>query len=296
MIQIKQRATVKNILDETVRELEKREIDDPHLNAEILLSWVLKEPRPYLYLNSGRMFPPLKISLLKKLIKKRSSHIPLSYLMEEQNFMGLKFRVTSAVYIPRPETEILVEKAVKILQEKPIFKDENIIVELGTGCGNISISLAKQLNNFKLYAVEISRDALRIAHQNAQRYKVERKINFLWGDLFSPLRKINLKGRVRLIISNPPYIPSLQIKKLPLEVKKEPSIALDGGEDGLKFYRRIIQSSPYFLEKEGIIALEIGYNQAKRIEKLIVNQPEFKSPEFIQDYGGIQRVIISRRR
>jgi len=277
-------------------EFKRREIKESRLNAEILLSWVLKEPRPYLYLKSDRVPSPFKISLLKKLVKKRLSHIPLSYLMGEQDFMGLKFRVTPAVYIPRPETEILVEKAVKILQEKPISKDENIIIDLGTGCGNISISLAKQLNNFKLYAVEISRDALRIAHQNAQRHKVERKINFLWGDLFSPLRKINLKGRARLIISNPPYIPGVELKKLSLEVKKEPSIALDGGEDGLKFYRRIIQGAPYFLRREGILALEIGYNQAKRVEELIINQPELKSPEFIQDYGKIQRVIISKRR
>jgi len=293
---LKQRVTIRNILNGTILEFKRRDIKEPRLNAEILLSWVLKEPRSYLYLKSDYVPPPFKVSLLKKLVKKRSSHIPLSYLMGEQDFMGLKFRVTPAVYIPRPETEILVEKAVKILQEKPIFRDENIIIDLGTGCGNISISLAKQLNNFKLYAVEISRDALRIAYQNARRHKVERKINFLWGDLFSPLRKMNLKEKVRLIISNPPYIPGIEFKKLPLEVKKEPSIALDGGEDGLKFYRRIIRGAPYFLGKEGILALEIGYNQAKRIEELIITQSELKSPEFVEDYGGIQRVIITKRR
>jgi len=282
-------------LEETILKFKKKGIEEPRLNAEIILSSILKKPRSYLYLESEYLISPSRLCLLKKLVRRRSSHIPLSYTIREQDFMGLKFRVTPAVFIPRPETEILVEKVVKILQKEPISRKQNIIIDLGTGCGNIAISIAKQLNDFKIYAVEISKSALEVAFQNARRHRVEKRITFLWGDVFSPLRRMNLRGRVRLVISNPPYIAGPQIKRLSPEVRKEPLIALNGGRDGLKFFKRIIQEAPLFLGQGGLLALEMGYNQAGKVEKLIIAQKEFESPEFIYDYEGIQRVIISRR-
>jgi len=295
--------TIKKALQWATSYLKKKGIESPPLNAELLLSFVLKGTRMNLYLNFDRPLSPRYLPLFKKLVLKRSHYVPLSYLIGEQDFMGLKFKVNSNVYIPRPETEILVEETVKEVQ-RSTFKVQGrngasgpfIIVDLGTGCGNIAISLVKRIRGSKAYAIDISREALKVASENARFYRVERRIEFLEGDMFSPLETLNLKGRVGLVISNPPYVAAEDLEKLPLEVKKEPRIALDGGKDGLNFYRRIIQEAPRFLNRGKLLALEMGHNQADRIKELILAERDLEPPVVIPDYDENQRVILSRRR
>ncbi|MEA3485767.1 MAG: peptide chain release factor N(5)-glutamine methyltransferase [Candidatus Aerophobetes bacterium] len=292
--------TIKKILDWTDEYFKKKEVESSRLNAEILLAYLLKKNRLDLYLEFDRPLSSSELTSFRNLILKRSHHTPLSYITGEKNFMDFKFKISPDVYIPRPETEILVEEAIKIIKNLESENEEGdlegiTVVDLGTGCGNIAVSLAKELKKGKVYAVDVSSSALNIAIQNAKLYEVEEKVEFLQGDLFTPLEEISLEGKVDLIVSNPPYIPAKEIENLPLEVKKEPRVALEGGEDGLSFYKRIIQESPRFLKKGGISALEIGYNQAKGVRELLDARKTFHSLQIIRNYGGKERIILAVR-
>ncbi len=293
--------TIKKAIDWAFQYLESRRIESPHLNAELLVSHVLGKTRLKLYLEREYLLSPRELSFLKKLVVQRSRHIPLAYLTEEQDFMGIKFKVSSDVHIPRPETEILVEASLEAIKEMvPPVKSEGtwddlIIIDLGTGCGNIAIKLAKELEKSKVYAVDISSKALEVAQWNAKFHNLDNKISFLRGDLFLPLAHLELEGKVNLIISNPPYVSSEEMNNLPLEVKREPRVALEGGENGLNAYRRIISQSVSFLRKAGFLALEIGYKQAGAVRGLITAQEELSTPQVILDYGGNERVILVKK-
>lgn len=199
--------------------------------------------------------------------------------------MGLEFEVSPAVLIPRPETEILVEEVLKRLKPNSRFLD------IGTGSGAIAVSIAKYSINSKGYAVDISNDALAIAKKNAKRNAVDGKIKFIKSDLYSSLPD---EAEFDFIISNPPYIRSKDIEKLQEEVQKEPLIALDGGKDGLLFYRRIIKDAGKYLKADGYIAFEVGYNQAGEVKDLLKNA-NFFNLEVIKDLQGIDRVVIGKR-
>ncbi|MCD6472057.1 peptide chain release factor N(5)-glutamine methyltransferase [Candidatus Aerophobetes bacterium] len=294
--------TIKKVLDWTAKYFKKEGVENSRLNAEILLAYLLKKTRLDLYLQFDQPLSSSELTSFRNLIIRRSQHIPLSYITGEKDFMDFKFKVSPDVYIPRPETEILVEEATKVIKNLKLKADKEsnsskgiIVVDLGTGCGNIAISLARELKNGKVYAIDISSSALSIAIKNAKLCNTEKKIEFLLGDLFTPLEKMDLKGKVDLIVSNPPYVTTKEMDSLPLEVKKEPRIALEGGEDGLNFYKKIIQKSPQFLNKGGVLALEIGYSQAKKVKELFSAQKKFHSLQFISDYEGKQRIVFAVR-
>jgi len=299
---VKESWTIKKAIDWTFQYFKRRKIENPRLNAELLISYVLGKTHLKLYLERECLLSPSELSLFKKLVIERSRHIPLAYLTEEHDFMGLKFKVTPDVYIPRPETEILVEESLKAIR-RMIFParsekmlDDFIIIDLGAGCGNIAIKLAEELEKSKIYAVDISSKALKVAQGNAKFYNLDKKISFLLGNLFLPLTHLNLEGKVNLIISNPPYVSSKEMDNLSPEVKREPKVALEGGWDGLSVHRRIICQSARFLRKAGFLALEIGYKQAERVRELILAQRELCTPQVILDYEGIERVILTRKR
>lgn len=291
--------TIKRALEWTTQYFKKEKIENPRLNAEVLLAHILRKTRLELYLEFSRPLSLRELTLFKKLIIKRSHHVPLSYLTGGQDFMGLRLKIDENVYIPRPETEILVEEALKLVRsidfEEGKTSQDFIIVDLGTGSGNIAIKLALELEKSKVYAVDISPEALGVARENARMHNLNKRITFLEGDLFIPLVDLGLEGRVDLIISNPPYVRSEEIKSLPPEVLREPRIALEGGGDGLAIYRKIISQSPGFLRKAGFLALEIGHRQARRIQDLILAQKELYSPQVISDYEGIERIILTSR-
>lgn len=265
--------------------------------AEILLSYSLEMSRSEIYLNSDRVLKDIEKTQLEKKIQKRIEKIPLQYITKYQEFMGMDFSVEKGVFIPRPETEILVEEVIKKLKN---YKCSNKleVADLGTGTGIIAVSIAKFIEDIIIYATDISKISLQTALKNAQKHACKDKIIFLQGDLFEPfigrIKKNSLDG----IISNPPYIDSYDFKLLPPEVRdNEPKIALSGGIDGLDYYRKIIRKSPQYLKKNGFIALEVGMGQAKIIKELILKEDNYRqNVEIFKDYSGIERVVIAYRK
>lgn len=276
--------SVAEVLKTATARLEMAKIENPRLDAEILLAHVLKWRRLNLYIDTEKILPLESILRFNEMINRRLEGIPVAYLTGTKDFMGLSFAVNEKVLIPRPETEILTELVGEYLRslENPIFAD------LGTGSGAIPISILKFVKNARAIAVDISNDALEVAKFNAIKFHVEDRLEFHCGDLFAPL-----KGNFDAIISNPPYIPTKDMETLQTEVKKEPTIALDGGEDGLLFYRRILSDAPRFLSENGILALEIGINQALSVKKLF-ERANFVDIEIFKDLAGLERVIIGK--
>lgn len=211
---------------------------------------------------------------------------PIQYITNMQEFMKLKFYVDNRVLIPQPDTEILVENVISIVEN--IQKDcqkEIKILDLCTGSGIIGVCLKKNLQNVKVHASDISECALDVAKKNSIQNNVD--ISFIKSDLFD-----NINEKFDVIVSNPPYIESSTLEGLSMEVKNEPKIALDGGKDGLDFYRKIIKEAPNFLNKSGYLSLEIGYNQKDAVEKLLKTY-KYKDIQIKKDLSNIDRVIIS---
>ncbi|MBO5178866.1 MAG: peptide chain release factor N(5)-glutamine methyltransferase [Clostridia bacterium] len=211
------------------------------------------------------------------MLEKRVNDVPFAYIVGHKEFMKLDFIVNENVLIPRGDTEILVEEALKY--------NKNKILDMCTGSGCIAVSLAHyQKNNVKVTAVDISEEALNVAKQNAKKNNVD--VNFIQSDLFSSVNE-----KYEMIVSNPPYIEREVIENLQLEVQKEPMIALDGGISGLDFYEKIIPGAKEHLEENGVLLLEIGYNQAESVQKLM-QESGYKNIKLIKDLGGNDRVVI----
>ncbi len=208
--------------------------------------------------------------------------MPAAYITGETEFMSLPFSVNEKVFIPRPETEILVEAALSRLK-----RSDNVI-DMCTGCGNIAVSLTKY-SSCQVYACDISREAIEIARRNAIQNEVYGLISFLQGDMFTPLR---FERKFNLVVSNPPYIRHDEIQKLPVEVRNfEPHIALDGGEGGLKFYHILSEESRKFLRPGGYLMVEVGFDQARDVHQIFTKH--FKNLEILKDYAGIERIVIA---
>ena len=261
-------------------------IDNPRLDAEILLAHVLNCRRLTLYIDSDKKLPLDTVLRFNELINQRLKGVPVAYLINSKDFMGLSFAVNQNVLIPRPETEILTEFVGEYLRG---LSGDVTFADLGTGSGAIAISILKFVKSARASAVDISSEALKVAKFNATKFHVEDRIELLQGDLFAPLQ-----GKIfNAIVSNPPYIPTGELETLQSEVKKEPRLALDGGQDGLSFYRRIISSAPRFLVDGGLLAVEIGINQASAV-KIIFEAANFIDVEIYNDLAGIERVVVGR--
>ena len=261
---------------------------------ELLLCEILNCNRADLYLNNPRLSQPdpEKIVLLKATIKRRMQSEPIQYILGKTEFMGLEFRVAPGVFIPRPETEILVEKAISISHIAYRISPAAKILDIGTGSGNIAVSLAKNIKNVNIVAVDISQQAIELAKENAQLHSVKNKIEFIKADLFTICDKRYAICDFDMIISNPPYIKTQDIEHLAPEIKYEPRIALDGAEDGLKFYRQIIKKAADYLKEEGYLLMEMGFNQSEAIKDIINETKQFEIIETVLDYSGIERVIV----
>jgi release factor glutamine methyltransferase len=221
---------------------------------------------------------------------------PLQYIMGKTKFFGLDFEVNDDVLIPRPETEVLVQTVLDIVNHEscivgrnPFVVDRKRILDLGTGAGNIAISLTKHAPLCKIFASELSDGALRVARRNAELNGVADKIVFIKSDLFK-----SIDGKFDIIASNPPYIARHEFPGLQKEVLMEPRIALDGGEDGLDFYRRIIDTAPGYLNDGGYIVMELGYGQAPLIKKIIESRQGFKFLEVKEDQYVIERIVVAK--
>ena len=221
------------------------------------------------------------------MIKTIEPYAPLQYIMGKEKFFGLDFMVNEHVLIPRPETEVLVETALELVNAIP--NTLYSILDLGTGSGNIAISLTKNAANCKIVASDISEDAIETAKENARLNGVFENIIFTKSDLFC-----DIEGRFDLIVSNPPYIARYEFETLQKEVLKEPVIALDGGVDGLDFYRRIFVAAPGHLTHGGYCVVEIGFGQLTAIKEIIEKTKEFKLIETRIDQYGMDRVIVAQ--
>ena len=218
------------------------------------------------------------------LLKQRASRIPLQHLIKSAYFYDHKFVVTPDVLIPRPETEVLIEKILERSYGRKVFE----ILDIGTGSGVIAVTLAHYFKEARITGIDVSSEALRIAEKNAAETGFSKQITFLQSDCFE-----KLKGKsFDIIVSNPPYIPSYEISFLEEEVKHDPVLALDGGADGLVFYKRIISEAKDYFREKGLLAFEIGFNQAKEVCNML-KEEKFFSIKVYKDYSQVERVIIA---
>jgi release factor glutamine methyltransferase len=256
--------------------------------AELVASHILNCDRLSLYLNKDKYLDQKQSAELLRIFKRRTTGEPLQYILGEVEFMGLKFKVDSRALIPRPETEILVESAINKLKFTR-KTDQPKILDLGTGSGCIAVAIAKLLPQGRIWALDISDAALALARENAALHKVN--IRFLRSDIFSGLEKEPVK--FDLIVSNPPYIGRGEFKNLAKEISFEPAVALEAGDDGLDFYRRIISRACLYLEPGGYLALEVGSAQAEKVEEICARH-NFNATQVIEDYNNIKRVVITQ--
>jgi release factor glutamine methyltransferase len=264
--------------------LKKKDIESPRVNAEILLSEVLKCKRLELYLAFDKPIIENELIQYREFIRKRGLRTPLQYIVGNVEFYGMKFLVNENVLIPRPETELLVEKI--ILDNQPA--DNLRILDIGTGSGNISISLAKHLSNSKVIAIDISNSAINVAKQNAELNIVKENIIFINFNI----KKDNLSAlkKFDIIVSNPPYVSQSDFNDLEPELKLyEPGIALTDEKDGLSFYKKIIDSASELLNPNGKIYFEIGKDQHQQVMNMM--QEIFTDVKSYKDYSGIDRIV-----
>lgn len=285
--------------------LQRCGVESPFLDAEVLLAHVAGLDRAGLYRESERPLSLEEARLFRQLVERRARKEPVAYLTGKKEFMGLEFTVTPAVLIPRPETELLVEKALALareissraaaLRELPGAAPGFLIADVGTGSGAIAVSLARSLPAARIYALDCSPAALKVAKRNAQRHQVEDRVFFLAGDLLSPLLEAGLAGKIHLIAANLPYIPTAELSSLVPDVRcYEPLSALDGGPDGLFHYRRLIPQARRLLADPGWLLMEIGAGQGEQMGRLLAEDDwEY---QIIHDLGGKQRVVLARRK
>ncbi len=267
--------------------------EQARFEAELLLRHLLDRDRTRFFVGLEDPFPGDRLSILRDWLERRMAGEPVQYILQEQEFYGRPFRVSPAVLIPRPETEILAES---VLEEADRIVGESrplSVCDVGTGSGALAVTLAAERSRWTLWATDISFAALEVARNNARRNGVDGRIRFFQGEWLSPLLQRGI--RVDVVVSNPPYIPSKEIPTLERQVRDfEPRISLDGGEDGLDAYRRIVAQIPEVLRLPGLVAFEVGMGQSRQVAKLLEALPLSVSVRILPDLAGIERVVLGR--
>lgn len=292
-----EKPTIAKLLQKGIDMLGKGDYNNPLLDAQLLLSYTLNVDKIYIYTHNDELIDEEAVDKFLKLIRKRSKGYPLQYILGVQEFMGLDFFVKEGVLIPRPDTETLVEYLIEVVKSG-YFNGKDIvnIVDIGAGSGAITLSLAHYLDNSHVYSIDISDTALEVTDINRKRLKLQSKVELLKGDILKPLEDLSLYGMIDIIVSNPPYIPSKEIGSLQTEVAEhEPRLALDGGDDGLDYYRRIVSEGIPYLSKKGVIAFEIGYDQGIEVKQLLQGSGYFRKVEIKKDLSGHDRVVAGYR-
>ena len=280
--------TTMKILDWTKQYFGARGLESPRLDAEVLLCAVLGCSRLDLYVDFERPLNEQELALYRDYVARRGNQEPLAYILGHRAFMRNELKVSPATLVPRPETELLVEsviRAAKILVPEGGAK----LLDIGTGSGAIIVSLLDYLPDAKGVGTDISVDALVVARENAARLGLLDRVGFIYSDLF---QKLPLAKKFDIIVANPPYIPSADIAGLAEDVKKEPPLALDGGEDGLYFYREITRQAASHLADRGLLAFEVGLGQSGVVERLCL-EGGFSKTAVRKDYAGIDRMVFA---
>lgn len=282
--------TVVRLLKLGTEKLKNSKIDTPQLDAEVILCNLLNIERIQLHIYPNREISQEICRSFMEAVEKRIKQMPIQYIVNRQEFMGLDFYVDKRVLIPRGDTEILVEEVIRLYEGE--FPGQRVrLLDIGTGSGAITVSLAKHIPQSQVASVDISEGALAVAAKNAARHGVQDRVRFYHGSLLEPLRQEQERSFLHFIVSNPPYIPRRTIEELSAQVRDyEPSNALDGGEDGLDFYRSIVKEAVDFILPGGWLVFEIGYDQGLAVKELMETHG-FREVLVLKDLAGLDRVV-----
>ena len=270
--------------------LTEKGIEGARLDAELLLAHVLSCERVALYTHFDKPLEPGEVDAYREFVRRRTEHVPTKYLLGTCEFASLEFDVNPSVLIPRPETEFVVSAALELVDGLP----EPVLIDVGTGAGNIAVALAMTLPSGRVFASDISSDALATAQRNVARHGLEARVTLLHGDLLDP-HDPSLPADV--IVSNPPYVARKEFEALQPEIRlHEPEIALVGGEDGLDVYRRLADTCGAHLKQDGFLVLEIGQGQREAVEAILCGGGRLDIEKIVNDYSDIERVVIAKHR
>lgn len=280
--------SVEKKIGQALKRLANAGVESPLLDAQIMMARVLKCSRLNIIAHSERVLTDAESADFESMLEKRSHRCPLAYITGYREFYDLELEVSEGVLIPRPETEILVEECLKRLKQP-----NPVIADIGVGSGAIAVALAMNIPDARVFGTEVSNAALGIAQSNINKYNLADRVIIYKGDLVEPLIAVNTLFDA--IVSNPPYIPTKEIETLQPEVKLyEPKEALDGGEDGLDVYRRLIPAALRLLGNSGFLAVEIGVGEAVAIKKLALDAG-YGSVDIIPDLAEIERVVVAHK-
>lgn len=285
--------TIQKLLNWVNEYLTEKGVDSPRLSAELLLSHVLGLKRIELYTSFDKLVTKQQLDKLHDLVKRAGWHEPIVYLTGKTEFYSLELDITPDCMIPRPETELLVERAIEFLRGR---KGKQFVCDLCTGSGCIAVAIAKNAPSARIIATDISASALAIAEKNVEKYNLKDKITLLCGDLFEPIIPQLDVEKLDLIVCNPPYTTAAEFESLDRNIKAyEPRIALYAGEDGLDVHRRIIEKVDTFLKPDGALILEFGYRQGQAIRELLERAGCFAEITIEKDTGNNDRIAIAKK-
>ena len=285
--------TIQKLLNWMTEYFTDKGIDAPRLSAELLLSHVLTMERIELYTQFDKLVAKDQLNRFHDLVKRAGQHEPIAYLTGRTEFYSLQLEVCPDCMIPRPETELLVERAIEFLRNRT---DSQFICDLCTGCGCIAVAIAKNYAGAKIIATDICDAALNVAAKNIEKHKLKDRITLLSGDLFEPLVPHLDVDKFDLIVCNPPYVSADEYEKLEKNVKDyEPKLALFAGVDGLDIYRRIIDKADRFLKSDTALMLEIGYAQGPEVNKLLEQAGAFAEVKIEKDVNDNDRIVSALR-
>ena len=278
--------TINEAIKKGMIELKNSNIESPKLKSRLLMQYILNQTRQYIIVNDLNQISKKDEERYFVEISRLRAGVPLEHITHQREFMKLNFYINENVLIPRQDTEILVEEVINIAKR---IKNPKIL-DLCTGSGAIAVSLAKYLPESEITATDISNKALEVAKKNAKINEVENRITFISSDLFTNIPE----EKYDIIVSNPPYIKRNVIETLDEQVRKEPYMALDGGLDGLDFYRKIIKNSYEYLKYHGFLCLEIGFDQKIDVIELIENEEKFENTYSKKDLFDNDRIIVTQ--
>jgi len=285
--------TITKLLNWVTQYLAEKGIDSPRLSAELLLSHVLGLKRIELYTQYNEPVAEQQLSRLRELVKRAGQNEPIAYLVGKTEFYSMEINVTPDCMIPRPETELLVQRAVEFLRTR---SGNQFVCDLCTGSGCIAVAIAKNYPNTRIIATDICDAALAAAAINVEKHRLQDKITLLSGDLFDPIIPQLDVGKFDLIVCNPPYVSSGEYEKLDKNVKDyEPRLALLAGDDGMDIYRRIIEKVDRFLKSDAALILEIGYAQGPAIQEMLEQTGIFTEIKIEKDLHNNDRIVSARK-
>ena len=285
--------TIQKLLKWVTQYLADKGIDSPRLSAELLLSDILGLKRIELYTHHDKHVAKKELDKLHDLVKRAGQNEPIAYLVGKTEFYSMELLVSPACLIPRPETELLVQRAVEFLRTR---SDVQLVCDLCTGCGCIASAIAKNFPNARIIATDISDSALAVAALNVEKHQLQDKVTLLAGDLFEPLIPQLDTGKFDLIVSNPPYVTAAEYEKLAQNVKDyEPRLALFAGVDGLVLYRRILERVDDFLKPDAALIMEIGYAQGPALKELLEKTGIFADIKIEKDLSNNDRIVTARK-